>query len=53
MSDDIILVGADQAEHDSRLEKVIQRLDEHGLTLNASKCPNQLARSFLYGPCNH
>ena len=37
MSDDIIIVGATQEEHDIRLEKVVQKLDEHGLTLNATK----------------
>ena len=38
MSDDIIIVGATQEEHDIRLEKVVQKLNEHGLTLNATKC---------------
>ena len=38
MSDDIIIVGATQEEHDIRLEKVDQKLNEHGLTLNATKC---------------
>jgi len=37
ISDDIIVHGKDQEEHDSRLEKVIQRLGERGLTLNAEK----------------
>ena len=38
MSDDIIIVGATQEEHDIRLEKVVQELNEHGHTLNATKC---------------
>ena len=38
MSDDIIIVGATQEEHDIRLKKVVQKLNEHGLTLNATKC---------------
>ena len=38
MSDDIIIIGATQEEHDIRLEKVVQKLNEHGLTLNATKC---------------
>ena len=38
MSDDIIIVGATQEEHDIRLEKVVQKLNKHGLTLNATKC---------------
>ena len=38
ISDDIIVHGKDQAEHDARLELVIKRLGERGLTLNAAKC---------------
>lgn len=38
ISDDIIVHGKDQKEHDLRLEKVIVRLKEGGWTLNAEKC---------------
>ena len=38
ISDDIILYGSDQAEHDERLEKVLTRLEKKGLTLNKEKC---------------
>ncbi|XP_062403787.1 uncharacterized protein K02A2.6-like [Sardina pilchardus] len=38
MSDDIVVVGSTEAEHDSRLATVIQRLAERGLTINAKKC---------------
>jgi hypothetical protein len=38
MSDDIIVVGESQSEHNQRLAAVIQRLSEHGLTLNGKKC---------------
>ena len=38
MSDDIIIVGATQEEPDILLEKVVQKLNKHGLTLNAIKC---------------
>ena len=38
ISDDIIVHGKDRAEHDARLELVIKRLGERGLTLNAAKC---------------
>ena len=38
MSDEIIIVGASQEEHDIRLKKVVQKLNVHGLTLNATKC---------------
>ena len=37
ISDDIIVHGKDQAEHDVHLELVIKRLGEHGLTLNSAK----------------
>ena len=36
--DDIILTGADDAEHLSSLEKVLQRLSEAGLRVNPNKC---------------
>jgi hypothetical protein len=39
ISDDIMIFdGSDQAEHDKRLEKVLTRLEERGLTLNKEKC---------------
>ena len=38
ISGDIIVHGKDQKEHDLQLEKVIVRLKERGLTLNAEKC---------------
>lgn len=38
ISDDIIVYGKDSAEHNKRLEKVLQRLCDQGLTLNRSKC---------------
>ena len=33
MTDDILVVGQNQAEHDARLRKVLQRLEEAGVTL--------------------
>ena len=36
--DDILIYAETQEEHDRRLDKVLQRLQERGLTLNASKC---------------
>ena len=36
--DDILVVGKDQAEHDRRLEQVLDRLVERRLTLNLQKC---------------
>ena len=37
MTDDIIVHGRGQAEHDARLNKVLQKLQDSGLTLNAAK----------------
>lgn len=42
MSDDIVVVGSTEAEHDSRLATVIQRLAERGLTVNEKKCQIKL-----------
>ena len=36
--DDILVVGKDQAEHDRRLEQVLDRLAERRLILNLQKC---------------
>lgn len=36
--DDIIVHGSDQGEHDTRLRKVLQRLDEWNVVLNKGKC---------------
>ncbi|KAK7105707.1 hypothetical protein V1264_012941 [Littorina saxatilis] len=38
MSDDIIIHGRDIEEHDVRLEKVLKKLEDSGLTLNREKC---------------
>ncbi|XP_028418333.1 uncharacterized protein K02A2.6-like [Dendronephthya gigantea] len=38
ISDDIIVYGSTQAEHDKRLEQVLERLRMNNLTLNKSKC---------------
>ena len=38
ISDDIIVHGKDQAEHDERLEKLLMTLVEKNLTLNPEKC---------------
>jgi hypothetical protein len=38
ISDDIIIYGSDQAEYDKRLEKVLTRLEERGLSLNKENC---------------
>ena len=38
ISDDVIVHGANQEEHDQRLVKVLNRFQERGLTLNKEKC---------------
>ena len=38
ISDDIIVHGRNNEEHDKRLQRVLERLKEKNLTLNAEKC---------------
>ena len=38
MMDDVLIHGTTTEEHDERLEKVLQRLQELGMTLNSAKC---------------
>ena len=38
ISDDIIVFGANDEEHDRRLESTLERLRDRGLTLNQDKC---------------
>ncbi|XP_062844794.1 uncharacterized protein K02A2.6-like [Trichomycterus rosablanca] len=42
MSDDIVIVGSTEAEHDTRLATVVHRLAERGLTVNEEKCQIRL-----------
>ncbi|KAK3711516.1 hypothetical protein QZH41_016433 [Actinostola sp. cb2023] len=49
ISDDIIVHGEEQAEHDKRLEKVVKRLGECGLTLNAAKCQFSMDKLTFVG----
>ena len=36
--DDILVYGKTQAEHEQRLRKVLERVQQAGLTLNQEKC---------------
>lgn len=36
--DDVLVVGEDKAQHDDRLQQVLSRVLEAGMTLNESKC---------------
>jgi len=46
--DDILVFGATQAEHNTRLEQVLKKLEQEGVTLNPEKCSfNQESVKFL------
>ena len=38
LMDDVLIYGETQQQHDERLDKVLQRLQQSGLTLNVDKC---------------
>ena len=48
-SDDIIVHGKDQAEHDANLDAVLRPLQEHGLRLNKAKCKFAQDHVTFYG----
>ena len=45
--DDILVYGKNQYEHDKRLEVVMKRLEEAGMTLNRRKCVFSKKGDFL------
>ncbi|PFX24330.1 uncharacterized protein LOC111331807 [Stylophora pistillata] len=49
MIDDILVYGKDQTEHDERLEKVLRKLEEAGITLNGGKCEYSKASLTFLG----
>ena len=49
MSDDILVFGKTQTEHDEALKATFQRLREKGLTLNPNKCIYDKAHLDFYG----
>ncbi len=49
VSDDILVWGKSVSEHDRRLNAVLTRLNELGITLNASKCRFRQDRIKFYG----
>ena len=49
ISDDIIVHGATQEQHDERLRKVMMRLRERGLTLNLERCQFSMNESTFMG----
>ena len=38
ISEDILIFGVDDADHDANLEAALERIRERGLTLNKEKC---------------
>ena len=49
ISDDSIIYGRNQEEHDEILEKSLNRVNENGLTLNFPKCDFNLEEIEFYG----
>ena len=49
ISDDIIVYGATQAEHDESLKSVLERLRQNNLTLNKSKCEFNKSSLVYFG----
>ena len=49
ISDDILVFGKSQSEHDTNLNAVLKRLKENGLTLNAKKCEFNTEKIFFFG----
>lgn len=49
ISDDIIIYGPNTAEHDKRLEKVLTRSRDRGLTLNKEKCVFHMPKLTFMG----
>ena len=47
LTDDIVVAGRDEAEHDSRLKEVLSRLAAAGVTINKDKCQFKQSISFL------
>ncbi|CAF0846759.1 unnamed protein product [Brachionus calyciflorus] len=48
-SDDIIVFGATKEEHNQRLEDVLKRLEDSGLTVNETKCEFGKRRLKFFG----
>ena len=47
--DDIIVHGCTTEEHDMRLEKALERIQERGLTLNKEKCKFHMSELEFMG----
>ena len=49
ISDDIIVFGKDQANHDANIRQVLERLKSHNLRLNKEKCHFSKSEVMFYG----
>jgi hypothetical protein len=49
VSDDIIVGGKDQAEHDEKVKTVLERLEGKGLTVNETKCEFSKSEIDFFG----
>ena len=49
ISDDIVVYAENREKHDAALRKVLERLQESGLTLNAKKCIFRTNRISFFG----
>ncbi|XP_072018807.1 uncharacterized protein [Amphiura filiformis] len=49
MSDDILVYGCNQQEHDARLEACLQRISDRNLTLNRNKCQFSVRTIEFFG----
>ncbi len=49
ISDDILIAGATQEEHDRALEQTLTRLVEHGLSINLPKCVFDAPKVKFFG----
>ena len=49
VSDDILIYGHTQSEHDANLTSLLERLTEEGLTLNKAKCEFNKTKTEFFG----
>ena len=49
--DDVLVVGADQKQHDERLTRVLERIESAGVTLNPEKCEFSKSSVRFLGHC--
>ena len=49
MMDDILVYGRDEGEHEERLQRVLQRLERSGMTLNEDKCQFRVKEILFLG----